>query len=44
MGTSPAMIKKHYRNPRPASQARAYFAINPRKDPVLVPFPTTAVA
>ncbi len=29
MGNSPAMVHQHYRNPRPASQARAWFAIYP---------------
>ncbi|HEX8313283.1 MAG TPA: site-specific integrase [Chthoniobacteraceae bacterium] len=44
MGTSPEMIHKHYRNPRPASQARAWFAIKPPQSGIVVPFPAAQSA
>jgi len=39
MGTSVEMIHKHYRNPRPKSQARAWFAIRPPKQGNVITFP-----
>lgn len=44
MGTSPEMIHKHYSNPRPSSQARAWFALRPKNDGIIVPFPAGAIA
>lgn len=38
MGTSPEMIHKHYRNPRPASQARRWFALRPPTADKIVAF------
>lgn len=38
MGTSVAMIRKHYRNPRPMSEARAYFGLRPQIASTIVPF------
>lgn len=39
MGNSIAMIQQHYRNPRPASQAKAWFAIMPPNREKIVEFP-----
>jgi hypothetical protein len=36
MGNSVDMVRRHYRNPRPKSQARAYFAIFPKHTPANV--------
>ncbi len=44
MGNSVAMIRRHYRNPRPKSQAKAWFAIMPQAASKIVEFPTAAVA
>jgi len=44
MGTSVGMIREHYRNPRPMSQARAWFALRPKSSGIIVPFPAGATA
>lgn len=42
MGDSPAMIRRHYDNPRPKSQAKAYFAILPKKAADIISIETHA--
>ena len=44
MGNSVAMIQQHYRNPRPKSQAQAWFAIRPSTSEKIVAFPSAAIA
>jgi len=44
MGNSPAICARHYNNPRPKSQARAWFSIFPKKHATIVPFPVAKTA
>lgn len=42
MGNSVVMIQQHYRNPRPKTQALAWFAIRPTESANIVSFPDAA--